>query len=489
MDDTPDNHPAGSDDAHVHHPRTGPREPVDDGAGHAVVLGAGLAGLLTARVLAGHFARVTVLERDELPDGRPGFRPGLPQSRHAHVLWSRGIEVMERLLPGITAELTGAGAALLESPRDFLWLSPADWFQPVPGARMLVGSRELLDWTLRRAVRRDPRIEIRGGLAVTGLVAAPDGRSVAGVTLRDGTALAARLVVDATGRTSKAPAWLAALGYPAPEVTRYDSHLGYSSRAYALPEVPPAGAAAARRWRGMYVQGRPDRPRGGVLVPLEDDRWLVTLLGNGEHVPPTRDPEFLEFARTLRSPALYEAIRDAEPLSEPTGFRATANEWRHYERLDRWPEGLLVVGDAACRFNPVYGHGMTVAACAAHALDEALAGLPAHRVPAESRALQRRTVTAAAVAWQIATSEDLRYPWTEGPRPDRATRVLQRYMSRVMTGANADPALSAPFFGVLSLSAPPATLLAPGTVLRVLSKWRLPTAPDTPPYPPHHPPG
>ncbi|MFH7594219.1 FAD-dependent monooxygenase [Streptomyces racemochromogenes] len=491
MDDTPDNHPAGSDDAHTR-PGTGPRPPDGEGSGpddeghdHAVVLGAGPAGLLTARVLAGYFPRVTVLERDGLPDDGPGFRPGVPQSRHVHVLWSRGIEVMERLLPGITAELTGAGAVLLESPRDFLWLSPADWFQPVPGARMLVGSRQLLDWTLRRAVRRDRRIEVLGGRAVTGLVAGPDRRAVTGVTLRDRAPLAARLVVDATGRTSKAPAWLAALGYPAPEVTRYDSHLGYASRAYAPPEAPQAGPVA-RRWRGMYVQGRPESPRGGVLVPQEDGSWLVTLLGNGEHVPPTRDPEFLEFARSLRSPALYEAIRDAEPLSEPTGFRATANEWRHYERMDRWPEGLLVVGDAACRFNPVYGHGMSVAAGAAHALDSALAGLPAHRVPAEARALQRRTAEAAAVAWQIATSEDLRYPWTEGPPPDRATRVLQRYMSRVMAGANTDPAISGPFFGVLSLSAPPNTLLAPGTVLRVLSKWRLPTAPDAPPYPPHH---
>ncbi|RPF44780.1 flavin-dependent dehydrogenase [Streptomyces sp. Ag109_G2-6] len=492
MDDTPDNHPAGSDDAHVRPraagPARGPDHPQDDGddgGGHAVVLGAGLAGLLTARVLAEHFARVTVLERDELPEHGPAFRPGVPQSRHAHVLWSRGIEAMERLLPGITAELTGAGAALLESPRDFLWLSPADWFQPVPGARMLVGSRELLDWTLCRAVRRDRRIEVLGGRLVTGLVAGPDGRSVTGVTLRDRAPLAARLVVDATGRTSRTPAWLAALGHPAPEVTRYDSHLGYSSRLYALPEAPAAGPAA-RRWRGMYVQGRTDLPRGGVLVPLEDGRWLATLVGNGEHAPPTKDPEFLEFTRTLRSPALYEAVRDAEPLTEPAGFRATANEWRHYERLDRWPDGLLVIGDAACRFNPVYGHGMTVAATAAHALGEALAGLPARRIPAECPTLQRRTAAASAVAWQIATSEDLRYPWTEGPPPDRATRVLQRYMSRVMAGANSDPAISAPFFGVLSLSAPPNTLLAPGTMLRVLSKWRLPTAPDAPPYPPHH---
>ncbi|MER7464206.1 NAD(P)-binding protein [Streptomyces sp. NPDC097981] len=460
MDDT-DNHPEAHD--------------------HAVVLGAGMAGLLAARALAQRFARVTVVERDELPDTGPAFRPGVPQSRHVHVLWSRGLELMEGLLPGVTRELLAAGAALMESPRDFLWLSPADWFHPVPGSRILIGSRELIDWTVRREVLRDDRITVRSGSTVTGLVAGPDGRSVTGVRLREGGPLAARFVVDATGRTSRAPAWLAALGHPAPATTRYDSHLGYSSRYYEIPPDP------ARRWQGMYVQGRPDSPRGGVLVPLDDGRWLATLIGNGEHAPPTGDEEFLAYTRSLRTPALYDALRDAKPLSSPTGFRSTANEWRHYERLDRWPAGFVVLGDAACRFNPVYGHGMTVAALAADALAGAIRGLAPREIAGAARRIQRRTAAAADVAWQIATSEDMRYPETEGPPPDRATKVLQAYMSRVIVGANADPEISRPFFGVLSLSASPNTLLSPGTVIRVLSKWRLPTIPETTAYPPHHP--
>lgn len=262
MDDDTDNHPE-----------------VHEAHDHAVVLGAGLAGLLAARALAQRFARVTVVERDELPDTGPAFRPGVPQSRHVHVLWSRGLELMEGLLPGVTRELLAAGAALMETPRDFLWLSPADWFHPVPGSRILIGSRELIDWTVRREVLRDERIRVRSGSTATGLVAGPDGRSVTGVRLREGDPLPARLVVDATGRTSRAPAWLAALGHPAPATTRYDSRLGYSSRYYEIPPDP------ARRWQGIYVQGRPENPRGGVLVPLDDGRWLVTLTGNGEHAP------------------------------------------------------------------------------------------------------------------------------------------------------------------------------------------------------------
>ncbi|MEV7833494.1 hypothetical protein AB0P12_23145 [Streptomyces subrutilus] len=368
MDDDMDDHPE---------PRDG-----------AVVLGAGVAGLLAARVLAERFDRVTVVERDELPDSGPAFRPGVPQSRHAHVLWSKGVDLIEDLLPGTTARLLAGGAVLLDLPRDFLWLSPADWFLPVHGARALLGSRELLDRTLRGQVLRDARIRVRARCTATGLVAAADGRSVAGVELRSGERLPARLVVDATGRTSRAPDWLAALGHPVPATTRYDSRLGYSSRYYAVPPDP------ARRWRGMYVQGRPDSPRGGVLVPLDGDRWLATLIGNGDHAPPTAQEEFLGFARSLRSPALHDALRDAQPLSSPVGFRNTANERRHYERLEHAPDGFLVLGDAACRFNPVYGHGMTVAALAADALRGELRTLSPREVPGAVRRIQRSTAAA-----------------------------------------------------------------------------------------------
>ncbi|MFD4246302.1 hypothetical protein ACFWP3_32615 [Streptomyces sp. NPDC058525] len=223
-------------------------------------------------MLAERFARVTVVDQDELPTGGPAFRPGVPQSRHVHVLWSRGVEVIEELLPGITDKPLAGGAALLESPKDFLWLSPADWFRPLPGARILLGSRELLDWTVRGEVLRDRRIRVRDGCPATGLLGGPDGRSVTGVQLRDADPLRAAFVVDATGRTSNAPAWLAALGHPAPQTTRYDSHLG--------------------------------------------------------------------FARSLRSPVMYDALHGAAPLSSPIGFRGTANERRHYERLTRGPGRL-----------------------------------------------------------------------------------------------------------------------------------------------------
>jgi flavin-dependent dehydrogenase len=231
--------------------------------------------------------------------------------------------------------------------------------------------------------------------------------------------LAADLVVDASGRASQAQRWLEELGYPAPRETVIASHLGYASRYYA----PPPGFQA--RWRGLYLQYAPPTAlRAGTLVPVEGDRWLVGLFGLSRDYPPTDEAGFLEFARSLRSPLLYEAIRDARPLAPIVGYRATENRLRHYDLLPRRPEGLLVLGDAACTFNPVYGQGMTVAAAGALAL----AGcLRAQGQRGDLRGLaarfQRRLARQLAPVWTLATNGDLRAPGTEGGRVARTRRI------------------------------------------------------------------
>ncbi|QKW10089.1 FAD-dependent monooxygenase [Streptomyces sp. NA04227] len=449
------------------------RSTVED---HAVVIGAGVAGLLTARVLAAHFSRVTVLERDELLDEGPEFRPGVAQSRHVHVLWWHGLRTLEDMLPGFTRDMLTAGAHRVRIPADMLWLSPADWFQPLPGTESLYASRELTDWTLRRHVTATPGVTLRSGREVTGLIASSDTRAVRGVVHKrrgapSGTSAeetTAGFVVDTSGRTARTTDWLARLDCPAPPVTRCDAKLAYASRYYRTP------AANGRTWKGIYVQAGPDVPRAGVLIPIEGERWIVTLLGSGEDAPPTDDEAFTEFTRSLRSPVLYEAIRDAEPLSSATGFRDTANVRHHFERASRWPDGFVVLGDAACRFNPVYGHGMTVAALTAHRIAELLRGRHRDDIPGAARRIQKSAARSASAAWAIATGEDLRYPQTEGLRPKFADRLSQRYMQRVLAGANVDPGLCARFFDVLSLAAPPTTLLGPSTAARVLRRRRAP---------------
>jgi hypothetical protein len=285
--------------------------------------------------------------------------------------------------------------------------------------------------------------------------------------------------VDASGRGSRAPQWLAALGYQPPTETSINSLLGYASRQYRIP----AGFQAD--WRMLVLNAKPPgNARTGALVPIEGGRWMVALIGAGRDYPPTDDAGFLEFARGLRSPLLYEAIKAAEPVSAIFGYRNAHNQRRHFERLRRWPEGFVVIGDASCTFNPIYGQGMTVAAMTAVTLDQILTE---HRQRSgadrfgPTRQLQRRVAKTNAGAWTMATTEDLRYPWTEGAQLGLPTRIMHGYADRVLEVANGNPKVNTAFVNVVNLRHPPASLFRPGVLLPVLAQRRAPplTRPPT----------
>ncbi|MGI5152688.1 FAD-dependent oxidoreductase [Plantactinospora sp. CA-294935] len=443
---------------------------------HAVVIGGSFAGLCIARTLADFVERVTVLDRDRFPDG-PRLRTGIPQARHLHVLITSGQRALDRLFPGLMAELYDRGAVRVAAPTDLLSLSPNGWRERFPATHTLVGaSRELLDWTIRQRLAGDRRIRFETAREVVGLLPGEDGGSVAGVHLRvrnGGPEIhrcEADLVVDASGRGSRGPEWLAALGYGRPEETRIDAGLGYASRRYRL------APGVADGWKNIMVMPKPPQvSRAGVLYPIENGRWMVTLGGFGAETPPTDEAGFLEFTRNLRSPLIYEAIRDAEPDGPIHGFRRTANHRRHYETMPRWPDGFLVVGDAACAFNPVYGQGMSVAAQTAVVLGEYLR---AHR-GRFGRAAQGAVAECSATAWTIATGTDLRFS-AGAVRPGRRGRLSHWYLDRAAVVADRDPYVLRVLTDVQHLVRPPAALARPGVALRVL---RGPTRPplSTPP--------
>jgi hypothetical protein len=284
--------------------------------------------------------------------------------------------------------------------------------------------------------------------------------------------MAADLVVDATGRGSRAPAWLEALGYPAPPETLVDPLLGYASRFYAIPDGFDPG------WKALYLQAdAPETRRTGGLFPQEGGRWICSLSGAGGDYGPTDEEEFLAFAKGLRDPVLYEAIRDAEPLSPIRGFRRTANHRRHYERLPAWPHGLVVMGDAACAFNPIYGQGMSVAAISAVALDRCLRE---DRDDLERR-FQKRASRSAAGAWLVATGEDLRYRETEAAPTGLSTRLINAYVDRVVAAANVNRRVCASLLDVLALTSAPASLFSAGVLARVTANAVRPAAPPTGP--------
>jgi|HubBroStandDraft_1064217.scaffolds.fasta_scaffold11767_2 2-polyprenyl-6-methoxyphenol hydroxylase-like FAD-dependent oxidoreductase len=427
----------------------------------AVVLGASMAGLLAARALSAHFERVIVVERDSLPDDASA-RKGTPQARHVHGLLLRGADAFEGLLPGFGADLDAKGAVTINAGGDIAFLTAFGWMSPfTPPLPMRTATRDLMESVVRRHARKPPNVEFLDQHDVEGLLHR-DG-VVTGVHVSDrkpGGAereIHAELVVDATGRGSRAPEWLRALRFAVPEDTVVDSFVGYASRLFrGAPRIPDGHRAA------FLMPRPPAMKRGGVLFPHEDNLFLVTLAGAIRDYPPSDEAGFLEFARSLRAPHIYEALRAATPVSDISISRSTANRLRHFDRMSRWPSGLVVVGDAVCAFNPIYGQGMTVAALEATALGEML-----RRGTFDARRFQQSIAKIVAPVWEMATLEDFRYHETVGQRPSGA-RLGHAYMDAVFALAPHDAWAAERVSRVFQLLLPTTALFAPSMLIRLV---------------------
>jgi 2-polyprenyl-6-methoxyphenol hydroxylase-like FAD-dependent oxidoreductase len=436
----------------------------------AVVLGASMAGLLAARVLADSYGQVTVIDRDQLPE-TPMHRRGVPHGRHAHALLAGGQQALEELFPGLTAELIAHGAPTGDLLADGRWyLNGHRLRQAHSGLVAVSASRPLLEGHIRARVRALPNVALLDSCDIVGLAATPDGRRVTGarVLRRAGGGpeelLGADLVVDASGRGSRTPIWLQELGYARPSEEQVGIGLGYATRTYRLPPDALHGDV------GLVQAATPQHPRSGVLVLLEGDRWMVTLGGRlGDH-PPTDPDGFLTFARSLQFPDIYEAIRDAEPLDDPVAFRFPASVRYRYERLDRFPDGLLAVGDAVCSFNPVYGQGMSVAALEALTLRRHLR----QGAEPQPRRFFRDLAGVVDVPWDIAVGGDLSFPGVQGRRTPKV-RLVNAYLARLHAAAADDAGLASAFLRVAGLVAPPQSLLRPSIAARVLRASLHPT--------------
>ncbi|MEU2059037.1 FAD-dependent monooxygenase [Streptomyces sp. NPDC013455] len=445
----------------------------------ALVIGGSTAGLLAASVLAARFDEVTVVEADRLPAG-PEPRRGLPQAHHAHLLWSGGVAALEELLPGITGELTAQGAGLLGAMRDLVSKAPSgQWFRRFTDSRhhMIVCSRDLLDAVIRADVLARRRITLLDGVRVAGL--SGDRRRVTGVRLPPGpdgrpATLRADLVIDASGRGSQADHWLRALGHAPVEERVVDAGVAYASRVYAAPID-----AGLLRYPVVNVQADPrDAPgRGGIVVPIEGDRWLVTLSGT-RGGRPTADPEAFEhFALTgLKDPVIGRLLARAKPLTDPVTTRSTANRRRYYEKSETWPEGFAVLGDAVAGYNPVYGHGLSVAAQSALALGRAL-DRHGPTAPGTARRVQRAVARPVGNAWNLAVGQDAYYPGAAPQPPTFVERLLTAYVDKAVAAGSENPHALRGLLDVMSLRTPPARLFAPDML------WHVVTGPRKGPLP------
>lgn len=442
----------------------------------ALVIGGSISGLLAARVLSDFYAEVVILERDSLPAAVEP-RKGVPQGRHAHALLAKGREILEELFPGLVQHLVNLGA-----PRGRgRFFSGGGYLSQIPnGPLSLFVSRPCLETEVRARLLARPNVRVIEQCEVVDLRADESRTRVTGVRVirRDaGTAeeiLSADLVVDASGRGSRAPAWLDALGYSKPEVERMAVDMAYVTRFYRRTPDHVSGDLM------VNVAPTQQNKRACGMMAQEGDRWIVTLAGYfGDH-PPTDEQGFLEFAQSLATPDVYEVIRGAKPLTEPVAYKFSANQRRHYEKLSCFPEGLLVIGDAMASFTPIYGQGMTVAALEASALRECLARGGVRQLAQRFFQQAGKIVD---IAWAITVGNDRRLSESYRP-PTLLARFLNWYLPKVQIAARRDPVVAFAFMKVGNLMAAPPSLLHPAIALRVW--WGNPAPPPNPDPPPLH---
>ncbi|MFF9819280.1 NAD(P)/FAD-dependent oxidoreductase [Streptomyces sp. NPDC014006] len=436
----------------------------------AVVIGASAAGLFTAAVLT-EFADVTIIERDQLPDG-PEPRRGVPQTRHAHLVWSGGVNAFNELLPGVTDAAVDQGARLVRIMGDMISRAPNEvWFRRFLGThhRNLVCSRDLLDFVLRKRVLSHERVTLRQATAM-GLDG--DATRVTGVRAYGADqefTLPADLVVDASGRGSHAAQWLADLGLPNVTTREVNAGVTYATRLFKAP------VGAGDNYPLVNVQATPAKApgQGGIILPIENNQWLVTLAGTrgGE---PTADPDaFVPFALGFADPIIGQLLQNAEPVNDVITTRSTANRRRYFEKMKHWPDGFIVMGDAIAAYNPVYGHGLTVAAQGAIAVRDVLRSKDI-TAPGTTRQLQRAAARPVAAAWDLAVGQDAFYPGAAQTPPTPVERFLARFVDKaVETGARNPRAMGA-LLDVMSMEKPATRLFSKDMLIPMLFGPRTP---------------
>jgi len=432
----------------------------------AVVLGGSMAGLLAARVLADAYADVVVVDRDTL-SGVSDARRGVPQGRHAHALLARGAQILEELFPGLTRELAQADMPQFDMGEMHWHLEGQRLVNYHTGLNAVSVARPNLESHVRARVASIPNVTFAEETDVTGLETTPDKSQVTGVRIRGRASdtgervLSADLVVNTLGRGERMSAWLSELGYQSPEKDEVKIGLAYTTCEFMLPSRPLENDLS------IISLATPMTRHGAFFGRVGGDRHQLTLTSM-QCEPPSADIEgVLECAKSLPVADIYEAVRKGEPCTEPVTIRFPNSVRHRYERLTRFPERFLVMGDGVCSFNPVYGQGMTVAAQESLVLRKHLR----RGQPPRPRPFFRDIAKVIDAPWAIAGGGDLAWPGVEGRRTF-STRMMNAYFGRVMFGMMFDGRITNSFMRVAGLVDPPRTLYYPRNLYRVLKQSR-----------------
>ncbi|CAN5173351.1 FAD-dependent oxidoreductase [soil metagenome] len=420
-------------------------------------------------MLTDFYDRVTVVERDILADGGK-HRRGVPQGRHLHALLASGSSALEELLPGILAELVedGAVVACTDEPTDVWQEFGGHVLNSKTGVfkqtlQIYQATRPFIEAHVRRRVSELDAVTILDGHDVAGLVAESGrivGARIAPHTGGSERVLEADLVVDVMGRSGRTPAFLEKLGYGRPREQGIDIQVSYASQRMRIrPPAPPAKA--------FLIGAKPGTAVGGAFFACENDGWILTAVGLGGCVPPTEWDALMAFTETWAPEPLMSALRRAEPIGEPARYRYPASQWRRYDKMRTFPAGLLVMGDALCSFNPVYGQGMSIATLEAVVLRDCLRDGDTEL----GRRFFAATTKPVSAAWELARGADLAIPGITAPRPLSA-RISGWYTDRVLARCATDLAVYEQFVRVTNLLDPPTRLMSPSIARRVLARRR-----------------
>ncbi|RFU18772.1 hypothetical protein D0Z06_24930 [Geodermatophilus marinus] len=431
------------------------------------MLGAGMAGLVHAVPLAERFERVTLVERDSLPD-RAEPRTGVPQGQHIHLLVPGGLTRLEELLPAVADDLSGRGAHLIGAPEWRFHMGGGRLDLRGTDFRITGATRPLIEHVVRARVLAPGGVEVLDGWAARELLTTSDRSRVTGVRLRseadptEERALAADLVVDTTGRGSRSPRWLADLGYlpPAEERLKVDVH--YTTRLFRRSPRDLDGS------RNVLVDVPPAGRRGGVALAVEEGRWLVTLIGMLGERPPADLTGFTEYASGLWNGDIHDVVSGGTPVGDAVRAAFPSFSRHRYDRLRRLPERYLVAGDAVCSFDPRFGQGMTVAIIEALEMRRVLDEHGLDRIGPRVLSSARWAVQD---AWDLAAGGDLAHPEVEGPRP-LSWRLTTAYLERLLPVAHRDPLVGAALIRVIGMLDRPQRLMRPQLLRRVLAGSR-----------------
>jgi flavin-dependent dehydrogenase len=452
--------------------------------GKSIVIGGGIAGLLASRVLSEHFANVLLIERDHYPESA-GPRNGTPQANHVHVLLMKGKQLLMDLFPNLERNLLDKGAHKIDLLADARYLLKTGWAMSFDsGMYTIACTRQLLEHAIRNEILTHyTNIDILEDTRVTGLVVGENRReednvnhhrTIVGITTvfqNIQRIIYGQLIVDASGRNNETPNWLEKLGFGRPPETKVNSYIGYATRQFR-----PRLKNNHPNWKVMIILTQPpDNPRMGIIYPAEKDLWWVGILGIGKTYPPTIEEGFLDFVQKLGGNEIYEAIKDADPVSQIYGYRENGSRRYHYEKMKIWPENFIAIGDSVSAFNPFYAQGITTAAIGATVLNKSLHDFrrrrdrkPTKDLIGFSKEFQKRIAKVNSFPWLLGTSEDLRWPTTEGQSPNFVTRLMQKYSNHVMLLGPKSHIATKSFFEMMHMVKSPLVLFHPKIILDMM---------------------